>query len=59
MDLTTALRHLRCFAAAETGATAIEYALIACGVAGAIIATVTLLGGTVAGMYTSVATAFK
>ena len=42
----------------ESGATAIEYALIACGVAGAIVAIVTTLGGSVAGMYQTLADSF-
>lgn len=51
----SALRHFR---ADESGATAIEYALIACGVAGAIVAIVTTLGGSVGGMYQTLADAF-
>ncbi len=40
----------------EGGATAIEYALIASGIAAAIAATVSSLGTSVQGLYTSVAT---
>ena len=53
-----AIAGLRRFAAAQDGATAIEYALIACGVAGAIVAIVTTLGGSVAGMYQTLADSF-
>lgn len=48
----------RCFRADETGATAIEYALIASGVAGAIIAVVTTMGVSLQAMYQSVANLF-
>ena len=44
----------RGFLSAEDGATAIEYALIAAGIAGAIVAVVTSLGGLVNVMWTSV-----
>jgi pilus assembly protein Flp/PilA len=53
-----AIASLRRFAAAQDGATAIEYALIACGVAGAIVAIITTLGGSVSGMYTTIRDAF-
>jgi len=43
----------------ERGATAIEYAIVASGIAVAIAATVTSLGSGVKGMFTSVATALK
>ena len=43
----------------ESGATAIEYAMIASGVAVAIAAAVTSLGSNVKGLFTSVATAMK
>jgi len=38
----------------ERGATAIEYALIAAGIATVIVMAVNLLGGTVLGQYTTV-----
>jgi pilus assembly protein Flp/PilA len=41
----------------QEGATAIEYALIACGVAGALVAAITTLGGSVSGMWTTISTA--
>lgn len=50
---------LRRFAAAREATTAIEYAIIAAGVAGVIIATVTALGGSVTAMFTAVAGAFS
>jgi pilus assembly protein Flp/PilA len=50
--------RLRRFLADESGATAIEYALIASGVAGAIIVTVQMLGGNLAALWTSVSGAF-
>jgi pilus assembly protein Flp/PilA len=43
----------------ERGATAIEYAIIAAGVAVAIAASVTSLGSSVNTLFTSVSTAFK
>ncbi len=42
------------FLSDRSGATAIEYALIAAGIAAVIIVTVGLLGQTVAGRYTAV-----
>jgi pilus assembly protein Flp/PilA len=47
------------FLSAREGTTAIEYAIIASGVAGAVIATVTVLGGSVLNMWTRVAAAFQ
>jgi pilus assembly protein Flp/PilA len=43
----------------ESGATAIEYALIAGGISVAIVATVTTLGSNVNVMWSSVATALR
>jgi pilus assembly protein Flp/PilA len=43
----------------ESGATSIEYALMASGIALAIIATVQTLGSKVTGLYTSVNVALK
>jgi pilus assembly protein Flp/PilA len=43
----------------EGGATAIEYAMIASGIAVAIAATIVKLGSSVNGLYSSVATAMK
>ena len=43
----------------EGGATAIEYALIAAGIAGAIVLAVTTLGGNVNAMWTRVSTALQ
>ena len=43
----------------ERGATAIEYAMIASGVAVAIAATLVNLGSSVKGLYTTVATSLK
>ena len=42
----------------ESGATAIEYAIIAGGIAGAIIITVSAVGGKVLNLFTSVSNAF-
>ena len=42
-----------------SGATAIEYAMIAAGIALAIVATITKLGATVDGLFVSVLTALK
>jgi pilus assembly protein Flp/PilA len=49
--------QLRRFLSAQEGATAIEYAMIASGIAGAIAATITTLGGSVNNMWTSVSNA--
>jgi pilus assembly protein Flp/PilA len=49
----------RRFSADDSGATAIEYAMIASGIAVAIAATVVSVGTSVQGMYNSVATALK
>ncbi len=43
----------------ETAATSIEYAIIASGIAVAIVATVQGLGTSINGMYTSVLTSLK
>jgi pilus assembly protein Flp/PilA len=43
----------------ESGATAIEYALIASGIAVAIATTIVSLGSTVKGLYSGVATAMQ
>lgn len=43
----------------ETGATAIEYSLIASGIALAIITTVAMVGGTVSEIFSDVAGGFK
>jgi pilus assembly protein Flp/PilA len=49
--------QLRRFLRHEQGATAIEYALIAAGIAAAIIITVNALGVSVVNMYTAVSNA--
>ena len=54
MTWSLTIRPLREFLRDDRGATAIEYALIASGIAGAIIAVVTSLGTSLNGMYTSV-----
>jgi pilus assembly protein Flp/PilA len=43
----------------ESGATAVEYAMIAAGIAVAIVAAVSSLGSTTKGMYEDVGTALK
>jgi pilus assembly protein Flp/PilA len=48
------IRQARRFLADRHGTTAIEYAIIAAGVAGAILATITALGGSVTTLWTSV-----
>lgn len=52
------MKQARRFARDESAATAIEYALIASGVAGAIIAVITTLGGSVTTMWTTIKNAF-
>ena len=49
--------HIRSFVSDESGATAIEYGLIAAGIAVAIIAAVGLLGDSLEGMFTTVGAA--
>jgi len=51
---TAMIRQARRFLADRSGTTAIEYAIIAAGVAGAILATITALGGSVTTLWTSV-----
>jgi pilus assembly protein Flp/PilA len=48
------LRHFSKFWSDQSGATAIEYGLIAAGIALAIIAAVNLLGGTLNSNFTSI-----
>lgn len=50
---------IRRFLRDDSAATAIEYAIIASGIAVAIATTVVSLGSSVQGMYSSVATAMK
>jgi pilus assembly protein Flp/PilA len=59
MSMSLAMRSLRDFVRDERGATAIEYALIASGIAGAIIAVVIILGVSVQDMYQSVSNGFN
>ena len=47
-EFTAKLRHFR---AAREGATAIEYAIIAAGIAAALVTTITALGGSVTTMW--------
>jgi len=51
--------QVRRFLSAQEGATAIEYALIASGIAGAIIVAIATLGGSVNTMWTSVSNALN
>jgi len=53
------MRSLRDFFRDDSGATAIEYALIASGVAGAIIAVVMNLGTSMQAMYQNVSTSLN
>jgi pilus assembly protein Flp/PilA len=60
LDDVTAIRSLvERFLDDERGATAIEYAMIASGIAVAIATTIVSLGSTVNGFYSSVATVMK
>jgi pilus assembly protein Flp/PilA len=59
MSMSLAMRSLRDFVRDDSGATAIEYALIASGIAGAIIAVVMTLGISVQDMYQSVSNGFN
>ena len=51
------IQYLRNFVSDESGAPAIEYGLIAAGIAVAIIAAVGLLGDSLEGMFTTVGAA--
>lgn len=51
------MTFVKSFLADESGATAIEYGLIAAGIAVAIITAVSTLGGKVSGTFTSVGNA--
>jgi pilus assembly protein Flp/PilA len=57
--LRTMAKLLAFFLRNESGATAIEYGLIAAGVSIAIVAAVQLLGTTVEGTFSSVSSALK
>jgi len=59
MSRSRTMRSLRDFLRDDGGATAIEYALIASGIAGAIIAVVMALGTQINAMYTTVSTALN
>ena len=59
MSGSLTMRRLRDFLRNDSGATAIEYALIASGVAGAIIIVVFSLGTSVQNMYISVSSALN
>jgi len=56
---STASRQLRRFCADESGATAIEYAMIASGIAVAIMTMVYTLGGKVKTLFTTVSGMFS
>ena len=53
------MQMIRKFLANESGATAIEYALIAAGITLAIIASVTSLGSKINGKYSSINSSLK
>jgi pilus assembly protein Flp/PilA len=57
--LFSSVRGARRFATDDSGATAIEYAMIASGIAVAIAAAITLLGGKVGTMFQTVANIFS
>jgi pilus assembly protein Flp/PilA len=59
MTRSHTIRSFRHFLRDDGGATAIEYALIASGIAGVIIAVVTSMGTSLQGMYQSVVNGFN
>jgi len=59
MNRSPTMQSLRGFLRDERAATAIEYALIASGIAGAIVAVVMALGTSITSMYTSVSTSLN
>jgi pilus assembly protein Flp/PilA len=54
MREVTLMRHFSKFCSDESGATVVEYGLIAAGISLAIIAAVTLLGGSLSNNFTSI-----
>jgi Flp pilus assembly pilin Flp len=50
--------HIRRFLPAQEGTTAIEYAVIAAGIAGVLVAVITTLGGKLVVMWTSISGIF-
>jgi pilus assembly protein Flp/PilA len=58
MDLKSLRSHVERFTADASGATAIEYGLIALGIAVAIIASVQLIGGDVSNIFVAVGAGF-
>ena len=54
--MLTAIEKIKQFLKSEEGVTAIEYALIAALIAGAIIVAVTKLGGNISSEFSSIAT---
>ncbi len=59
MSRSLTMRSLRDFVRDDGGATAIEYAMIASGIAAVIVAVVMTMGTSVQGMYQSVANALN
>ena len=59
MSRSLSMRSFRDFVRDDCGATAIEYALIASGIAGAIIAAVMAMGTSLQAMYQSVSNGFN
>jgi pilus assembly protein Flp/PilA len=57
--IKSSIALLRSFGRAQDAATAIEYALIASGIAGVLIVVVLAVGTSVTGMYQAVANAFN
>lgn len=53
------MTQIKKFLADESGATAIEYGLIAVGIALAIVSTSKAVGGDLSGMFTKISTALK
>ena len=53
------IRRVRRFLRNESGATAIEYAIIATGIAAVLVAAIATLGGKVTDLFTAVKTAFN
>lgn len=58
MSFSTMTSRIRRFLRDRKAATAIEYAVIACGIATAIVGAVSVLGVSVAAKWTAVSTAF-
>jgi pilus assembly protein Flp/PilA len=59
MNKSSMMRDMQNFLADDSGTTAIEYAILAAGIAGVLVAVVMSIGTSLNTMYTSVSNGFK